>query len=128
MSLRDWIRKGRELGASDLHLEAETPLVARVRGDLLPLAPAISGAALSPHPGGPEGSHEHVRAPDAHPPHAAMLSRTSAGVSSGIDMALWDITGKLHNVPVYRLLGGPTRDTIRVYPTPIATKSPPSCV
>ena len=44
---------------------------------------------------------------------------------AGIDMALWDITGKLHNVPVYRLLGGPTRDTIRIYPTPIATKSPP---
>jgi twitching motility protein PilT len=46
MSLRDWIRKGRELGASDLHLEAETPLVARVRGDLLSVAAPIAGAAL----------------------------------------------------------------------------------
>lgn len=43
-------------------------------------------------------------------------------VLSAIDMALWDITGRLWGVPVYRLLGGPVRDKLRMYPTAKATK------
>ncbi len=38
-------------------------------------------------------------------------------IQSGIDQALWDIKGKVYGVPVYKLLGGPTRDRIRVYGT-----------
>jgi galactonate dehydratase len=34
---------------------------------------------------------------------------------SGIDIALWDIKGKALGVPVYELLGGPTRSRVRVY-------------
>jgi galactonate dehydratase len=34
---------------------------------------------------------------------------------SGIDQALWDISGKHYGVPTYQLLGGAVRDRIRVY-------------
>lgn len=34
---------------------------------------------------------------------------------SAIDQALWDINGKLLNVPVHRLLGGRVRDRVRMY-------------
>jgi galactonate dehydratase len=34
---------------------------------------------------------------------------------SGIDIALWDIKGKALGVPVYELLGGPTRSKVRLY-------------
>jgi galactonate dehydratase len=34
---------------------------------------------------------------------------------SGIDLALWDILGKLLDVPIWRLLGGAARDRIRLY-------------
>jgi len=37
------------------------------------------------------------------------------GALSAIDIALWDIAGKHFDVPVYQLLGGPTRDRARVY-------------
>jgi L-alanine-DL-glutamate epimerase-like enolase superfamily enzyme len=34
---------------------------------------------------------------------------------SVVDCALWDLKGKWAGVPVYRLLGGPTRDTLPAY-------------
>ncbi|MGI8484713.1 MAG: galactonate dehydratase [Thermomicrobiales bacterium] len=34
---------------------------------------------------------------------------------SGIEQALWDIKGKVLGVPVYELLGGRVRDTVRLY-------------
>ncbi len=34
---------------------------------------------------------------------------------AGLDQALWDIRGKAWGVPVYKLLGGPTRNRIRLY-------------
>ena len=34
---------------------------------------------------------------------------------SGLEQALWDIKGKALGIPIYELLGGPTRERIRVY-------------
>ncbi len=34
---------------------------------------------------------------------------------AGLDQALWDIAGQVYGAPVYALLGGPVRDTVRVY-------------
>jgi twitching motility protein PilT len=46
VALLEWIRKGRELGASDLHIEADTAPVARVRGQLSAIGSGVSGSAL----------------------------------------------------------------------------------
>ncbi len=34
---------------------------------------------------------------------------------SGLEQAMWDITGKVCGVPIHKLLGGPVRERIRVY-------------
>ena len=36
---------------------------------------------------------------------------------SAVDLALWDLVGKLRNEPVYALLGGRTKTTLPVYCT-----------
>ena len=50
-------------------------------------------------------------------------ARQGGGVS-GIEMALWDLAGKAYNVPVYQMLGGKFRDTIRCYADTPAAPDP----
>jgi galactonate dehydratase len=44
-----------------------------------------------------------------------MTGVVGAGAMSGIDMALWDIKGKVLETPVWNLLGGRVRDRVRIY-------------
>src|SRR6185437_6968143 len=39
----------------------------------------------------------------------------ASSAASGIEQALWDVTGKAYGQPVYKLLGGAVRDRVRVY-------------
>lgn len=41
-------------------------------------------------------------------------ARQGGGVS-GVEVALWDLAGKAFGVPVYQMLGGKFRDSIRIY-------------
>jgi galactonate dehydratase len=43
------------------------------------------------------------------------MGTASMSAVSAVEMALWDIGGKVLGVPVYRMLGGPCRDRLRVY-------------
>ncbi|MEZ4673643.1 MAG: mandelate racemase/muconate lactonizing enzyme family protein [Caldilineaceae bacterium] len=49
-----------------------------------------------------------------HDPHARG-GRIATTALSGIDIALWDLKGKILGQPVYKLLGGAYREKIRVY-------------
>ena len=71
MTFKDSILRTRKLGASDLHLEAGTAPVARVRGELAPVGEALSSAQLM------EMGKEFLTADD----WAAFDTRGSADVS-----------------------------------------------
>jgi L-rhamnonate dehydratase len=47
---------------------------------------------------------------------------------SAADNALWDLRGKLLDLPVYRLLGGPTRDRVPAYASMLSHSLEPSRV
>lgn len=43
------------------------------------------------------------------------LGTAEMAALSAIEQALWDISGKACGLPVYKMLGGPTRDRVRLY-------------
>ncbi len=47
---------------------------------------------------------------------------------SKVDLALWDLKGKLLDAPVYELLGGPSRDNIRAYASMLGYSIQPELV
>ncbi len=57
--------------------------------------------------------------------HYGTWGREGGGVS-GIEMALWDLVGKVYGVPCWQLLGGKYRDRVRLYAdTPEPTEPTP---
>ena len=50
-------------------------------------------------------------------------ARQAGGVCA-VEMALWDIAGKVYNCPVYQMLGGKWRDSIRIYADTTESRDP----
>ncbi len=47
---------------------------------------------------------------------------------SAVDNTLWDLKGRYYGVPVYRLLGGPTRESVEVYASCLGFSLEPEAV
>jgi twitching motility protein PilT len=89
MTFQEWIHKAGELGASDLHAEADGPLIVRVRGKLQPLGETSSAVVL-------QRTGEELLGAEG---WAGFLSRGSADISR-------EIAGTRCRINLFRTLRG----------------------
>jgi galactonate dehydratase len=107
--MRNWIFVRVETDSADLFGWGEATLEWKTRavvGAVEDLAPLLIGRD-------PRDIEQAVRVLKKH--SFWRLGVIGMSAVSGIEMALWDISGKALGVPVWRLLGGKVRDKVRVY-------------
>ncbi|MEO9341036.1 enolase C-terminal domain-like protein [Mesorhizobium sp. SB112] len=107
--LRNWIFVKVETDQDGLYGWGEASLNWKTRavtGAVEDLAPLLLGKD-------PRDIEQIVRILNKHSYYR--LGIIGATAISGIEHALWDIFGKSVNLPVWRLIGGKTHDSIRVY-------------
>jgi galactonate dehydratase len=107
--MRNWIFVRVETDQDGLHGWGEATLEWKTRavvGAVEDLAPLLIGRD-------PRDIEQAVRVMHKHGFWRMGVIGTSA--ISGIEVALWDILGKALGVPVWRLLGGKTRERVKVY-------------
>jgi L-alanine-DL-glutamate epimerase-like enolase superfamily enzyme len=119
--VRDDFEGGRQTGAESFSLEQyflriETPDgIAGIAGPLPEMVAAFIGHRLRPILLG-QDAIAHERLWDQM--HRIMVHGRQGDAMlaiSAVDCALWDIKGQWLGQPVYRLLGGPTRDSVPAY-------------
>lgn len=107
--MRNWILVKVETGQDGLYGWGEASLnwkTQAVTGAIEDLRPLVLGKD-------PRDIEQIVRTLNKHSYYR--LGIIGATAISGIEHALWDIFGKSVGLPVWRLLGGRTRDSVRVY-------------
>jgi galactonate dehydratase len=107
--MRNWVFVRVETDSPDLEGWGEATLEWKTRavvGAIEDLAPLLLGRD-------PRDIEQAVRVLKKH--SFWRLGVIGMSAVSGIEMALWDILGKVLGVPVWRLLGGKVRDKVRVY-------------
>lgn len=109
-----YLRIGTDAGVEGwygpIDAEPAAALQRRLAGFLLG-RDALAGAALV----------DQLARLDRHARHGYLRMAISAA-----DNALWDLRGRYFDVPVYRLLGGPTRDRLPAYASTLGSSLEPS--